>query len=132
MLICYVEIFHRVFRLRPTLFPLFLKPLTLIIEKNKNNWLCIKVLKLFDVLMELEPRLIKKMHDFMSKMLTITIAKSIEFELISLAIHHYREFEGFFGQAKECLKNFINHTDANRNNKIYLQLLSNTIICVHI
>ena len=65
--------------------------------------------------MELEPRLIKKMHDFMSKMLTTTVAKSIEFELISLAIHHYREFEGFYGQAKDCLKNFINNGDSNCN-----------------
>lgn len=104
---------NNVFRVKPQLFPLFIKPLFLLLEKQKNNWLSIKILKLFDKMIELEPRLLKKMSEPLNRMLRQTTAKSIEFELISIIIHHFREFNELYALACDNLKNFINHSDAN-------------------
>ena len=82
-------------------------------EKYKNNWLIIKIIKLLDKMMRLEPRLIKKLVDPYQKMLKSTTAKSIEFELLSTIIKHFKDHPSLYNQACENLKSFINHTDAN-------------------
>ena len=102
-----------VFSINTKLHPLFIKPLYEMMEKFKNNWLIIKAIKLLDKMMRLEPRLIKKLVEPYQKMLKSTSAKSIEFELLSSIIKHFKEHTALYNQACENLKSFINHTDAN-------------------
>lgn len=102
-----------VLQINKSLYPLLIKPLYDLLEKQKNNWLIIKIIKLFDKILRLEPRMIKKLVDPYTKMLRSTSAKSIEFELLSSIIRHFQEHKSLYSLACENLKSFINHTDAN-------------------
>lgn len=104
---------NSVFAVNPKLYPLFIKPLYDLLEKQKNNWLIIKIIKLLDKILLLEPRLIKKLVDPYQKLLKSTSAKSIEFELLNTIIRHFKEHSSLYNQACDNLKSFINHIDAN-------------------
>lgn len=102
-----------VLQINSKLYPLLIKPLYDLLEKQKNNWLIIKIIKLFDRILRFEPRMIKKLVEPYTKMLRGTTAKSIEFELLSTIIRHFQEHKQIYSLACENLKSFINHTDSN-------------------
>uniref|UniRef100_A0A0K6SAF5 Clathrin/coatomer adaptor adaptin-like N-terminal domain-containing protein n=1 Tax=Chromera velia CCMP2878 TaxID=1169474 RepID=A0A0K6SAF5_9ALVE len=61
-----------------------------IMTTTSNNWLIIKVLKLFTLLCPMEPRLPVKLVDPVVSLLTNTRAKSVEYEAIRLVLRGMR------------------------------------------
>ena len=53
-----------------------------LLNNTNNNWLIIKLLKLFAVLCPLEPRLPSKLAESFKTLMSTTKAKSVEFECI--------------------------------------------------
>lgn len=73
----------------------------------------IKVIKLFNKLIKLEPRLIKKLIEPYHKLLSINNAKSVEYELLSTIIQNFAENKQLYNNACEHLKTFVNNSDPN-------------------
>lgn len=100
--------------------PVFFRLLT----TSSNNWMLIKVVKLFGSLVSEEPRLARKLLDPLVTIITTTSAKSLQFECIStvtLALPHTRREDGTeaknAGSAlKVCssfIRDFIKDEDQN-------------------
>lgn len=73
--------------------PVFFRLLT----TSSNNWMLIKVVKLFGSLVAEEPRLARKLLDPLMTIITSTSAKSLQFECIStvtLALPHTKRDDG--------------------------------------
>ncbi|CAK0873041.1 unnamed protein product [Prorocentrum cordatum] len=84
-----------------------------ILVNTANNWLTIKLLKLFQLLCPLEPRLPSKMVEPLTNLLNTTKAQSVEFEVIRTAIRGTSEEPTLTSQAIEKLQALLNSSDRN-------------------
>jgi AP-3 complex subunit delta-1 len=100
--------------------PVFFRLLT----TSSNNWMLIKVVKLFGSLVSEEPRLARKLLDPLLTIITTTSAKSLQFECIhtvTLALPHTRREDGSEAKnagaaLKVCsahIREFIKDADQN-------------------
>ncbi|RAL42586.1 hypothetical protein DM860_017131 [Cuscuta australis] len=78
-----------------------------------NNWLLIKVLKIFAKLAPLEPRLAKRLVDPICGHLRRTKAKSLVFECIRTIMSSLNEFECALNLSIEKLADFMTDDDPN-------------------
>lgn len=67
----------------------------------------------FDILIDLEPRLKKKLYEPFLKLLSTNTAKSVEIELINVIFKHFKEFNDVYKSACHKLKSFIDSSDPN-------------------
>jgi len=84
-----------------------------ILTNTQNNWLCIKLLKLFAILCPLEPRLLAKLVEPMTTILDTTKAKSVEFEAIRFVVEIMPTKTSLFSNALQKLRGFMNSGDRN-------------------
>eukprot|EP00397_Hematodinium_sp_SG-2012_P008180 GEMP01008235.1.p1 GENE.GEMP01008235.1~~GEMP01008235.1.p1 ORF type:complete len:958 (+),score=224.44 GEMP01008235.1:131-3004(+) len=84
-----------------------------LLTNTQNNWLCIKLLKLFAILCPLEPRLPGKLVEPITNMLNTTKAKSVEFEAIRFVIFIMPAKTSISSLALVKLKGFLNSSDRN-------------------
>jgi len=88
-----------------------------ILVNTSNNWLTIKLLKLFQLLCPLEPRLPSKMVEPLSNLLNTTKAQSVEYEAIRTVIRVVPEgsesLKTLCATAVERLQSFLNSSDRN-------------------
>ncbi|WOH03394.1 hypothetical protein DCAR_0622791 [Daucus carota subsp. sativus] len=79
----------------------------------RNNWVLIKVLKVFGKLAELEPRLGKKLVDPVCEHLRRTGAKSVVFECVRTIVSCLSEFDYALRLAVEKIREFLVDDDPN-------------------
>jgi len=84
-----------------------------ILTNTTNNWLSIKLLKVFQLLCPLEPRLPAKMVEPLTNFLNTTKALSVEFESIRCTVRVMPEGTALMAIAMEKLQNFLNSSDRN-------------------
>jgi len=84
-----------------------------ILVNTTNNWLSIKLLKVFQLLCPLEPRLPAKMESPLMNLLNTTKAQSVEFEAIRCCIRVMPEGTALMNLAIEKLQSFLNSSDRN-------------------
>lgn len=84
-----------------------------ILVNTTNNWLSIKLLKVFQLLCPLEPRLPGKMVEPLTNILNTTKAASVEFEAIRCAVRSLPEGSTVIGLSIEKLQAFLNSSDRN-------------------
>lgn len=71
------------------------------------------MVKTFHKMVRLEPRLVKKLSETYSTLLTSTNSKALEYELLNSIIEFFKEETALYELACEKLKIFIEHDDAN-------------------
>ncbi|KAL4471701.1 hypothetical protein ABPG74_008594 [Tetrahymena malaccensis] len=113
VLACFTSIVNSVLNVQPKLFPLFVKPLYELLNKQKSNWFLIKMVKTFHKMIRLEPRLVKKLQEIYSNLLTTTNSKALEYELLNSVIEFFKDDASLYELACEKVKIFIEHDDAN-------------------
>ncbi|CEL99404.1 unnamed protein product [Vitrella brassicaformis CCMP3155] len=84
-----------------------------ILTNTTNNWLIIKMLKLFQLLCPLEPRLPPKLLEPLTLILTQTKAKSVEYEAIRLILRVMPSDIQLVKTAIDRLRNFVDSVDKN-------------------
>jgi len=84
-----------------------------ILVNTTNNWLSIKLLKVFQLLCPLEPRLQSKMVEPLTNILNTTKAQSVEFEAIRTVIRTQPGDSALAGLCVEKLQAFLNSSDRN-------------------
>lgn len=84
-----------------------------VLVNTTNNWLSIKLLKVFQLLCPLEPRLPQKMVEPLTNLLNTTKAQSVEFEAIRCVAVTMPEGTAVVALAIEKLQNFLNSSDRN-------------------
>ncbi|CAN4088820.1 unnamed protein product [Withania somnifera] len=96
-----------------------------ILVDSRNNWLLIKVLKIFVELAPLEPRLGKKLLEPICDHLRRTGAKSLAFECVRTIVSSFSEYESAVRLAVGKIKEFLHDDDPNLK---YLGLQALTIV----
>lgn len=84
-----------------------------ILVNTQNNWLSIKLLKVFQLLSPLEPRLPAKLVEPLTNILNTTKAQSVEFEAIRCVVRSMPEGSAIVALAIEKLQTFLNSSDRN-------------------
>lgn len=84
-----------------------------ILVNTTNNWLSIKLLKVFQLLCPLESRLPAKMVEPLTNLLNTTKAQSVEFETIRCVVRVMPEGTALMALAIEKLQTFLNSSDRN-------------------
>ncbi|EFP74237.2 AP-3 complex subunit delta [Puccinia graminis f. sp. tritici] len=92
-----------------------------LLKLKKNNWMMIKIVKIFTVLTPIEPRLTKKLLPALSDIISTTNAMSLLYECIhtilaSGMLTHATSAEESYKLAKICidkLAHFLDHVDQN-------------------
>lgn len=97
--------------------PLFYRLLT---NTNENNWMKIKIVKLFASLTPIEPRLGKKLIEPMTSIINSTPAKSLLYECLNTVTTGMLDHVGVVRLAVDKLKMFVMDPDQNLK---YLGLL---------
>lgn len=108
--------------LAPTLFQL--------LTNSTNNWMTIKIIKLFATLTPLEPRLIRKLIPPITKLIQTTPAMSLLYECINglvsggllAGIADTQEGENLAKMCVEKLRAFLEEGDANRELQRHFQV----------
>ncbi|KAL5748874.1 hypothetical protein ACOSP7_025917 [Xanthoceras sorbifolium] len=96
-----------------------------ILVDSKNNWLLIKVLKIFAKLASLEPRLAKRIVEPICEHMRRTGAKSLMFECIRTVVSSLSEYESAVKLAVVKIREFLIDDDPNLK---YLGLQALSII----
>jgi AP-3 complex subunit delta-1 len=84
-----------------------------LLQASSNNWMTIKLLKIFGALAPLEPRLGRKLHDLLAHIMTTTGAKSVLFECIRCVVGGMTQQLGLVQLAVEKLADFVGESDPN-------------------
>lgn len=84
-----------------------------ILVNTTNNWLSIKLLKVFQLLCPLEPRLPAKMVEPLTNLLNTTKAQSVEFEAIRCTVRTMPEGTELMTMALDKLQTFLKSSDRN-------------------
>lgn len=84
-----------------------------LLNSTSNNWLIIKLIKLFGELCKVEPRLYKKLIDPLTRILHNSSAKSVEYEITKCIFTHFSEYPKLLSLAVERLQNFLESNDPN-------------------
>ena len=95
LIYCYLGIYETITRHQPKLIPFIIKPLYALLD-TKHNWVLISVLKLINRLIEIEPRLAKKLEGKLFTIFSSTAGKSIESCLIEIVLQHFSANESLF------------------------------------
>lgn len=91
--------------LAPTLFR--------ILTNSQNNWMLIKIIKLFGSLLPEEPRLAKRLIEPLTTLLQNTQAMSLLYECIQTCVQGLNQFEPVMKLCVAKLRVFIEHPDQN-------------------
>ncbi|KAL3512233.1 hypothetical protein ACH5RR_024950 [Cinchona calisaya] len=84
-----------------------------ILVDSRNNWLLIKVLKIFAKLAPLEPRLGKRVVEPICEHLRRTVAKSLAFECVKTIVTGLMQYESAVKLAIEKIREFLMEDDPN-------------------
>lgn len=84
-----------------------------ILVDSKNNWVLIKVVKIFGRLVPLEPRLAKRVVDPICEHLRRTGAKSLVFECVRMIVSSLTDYESAVRLAVEKIREFLGDEDPN-------------------
>jgi len=84
-----------------------------ILVNTTNNWLTIKLLKLFQLLCPYEPRLPSKLVEPLTNLLNTTKAQSVEFEAIRCTVRTMPDGSSVTNLAIEKVQTFLNSSDRN-------------------
>ena len=84
-----------------------------ILVDSKNNWVLIKVLKIFVKLAPLEPRLAKRLVEPICDHMRKTRAKSLVFECIRTVVTSFSEYESAMKLAAAKIREFLMEDDPN-------------------
>ncbi|KAE9588228.1 hypothetical protein Lal_00003034 [Lupinus albus] len=84
-----------------------------ILVDSKNNWVLIKVLKIFAKLVPLEPRLAKRIAEPVCEVMRRTGAKSLMFECVRTVVTNLSDYESAVKLAVEKIRELLVEQDPN-------------------
>ncbi|CAD8051794.1 unnamed protein product [Paramecium sonneborni] len=113
VLACGISLFCSIMKVAPKLYPLFLSIVYDQISKQKSNWLLIKLVRISNKLISLEPRFQGKLIEHYTRLLNQTNSKSLQYELIYSIMRHFKNHSQLYESAGDILKQFLNHQDPN-------------------
>ncbi|KAJ0827273.1 putative adaptor protein complex AP-3, delta subunit [Helianthus annuus] len=99
-----------------------------ILVESRNNWVLIKVLKIFAQLGRLEPRLAKKVVEPICELMKRSEAKSLVFECVRTVVSSFYEYEFAVKLAVEKIREFLLDSDLNLR---YLGLQGLLLVAPH-
>jgi len=100
-----------------------------LMNSESNNWMLIKVVKVMGKLVPLEPRLVKKLVDPMTRLLNSSRAKSLLYECCKIVVESMREYDAVVELAATKISEFT--SDHDKNLKFLGLLLLNTLVQTH-
>eukprot|EP00698_Gefionella_okellyi_P006123 TRINITY_DN15571_c0_g1_i1.p1 TRINITY_DN15571_c0_g1~~TRINITY_DN15571_c0_g1_i1.p1 ORF type:complete len:1203 (-),score=311.42 TRINITY_DN15571_c0_g1_i1:35-3643(-) len=115
-----VNVICELARKNPQNYTSLARPLHTLLTTTSNNWLLIKVIKLFGALCPHEPRLPKKLVDPLTNIINTTPAKSVMYEAICTCTIGLSQYTGVIKLCAEKLAELLNDADPNLK---YLGLL---------
>ncbi|CAK55642.1 unnamed protein product (macronuclear) [Paramecium tetraurelia] len=113
VLACGISLFCSVMKVAPKLYPLFLSIVYDQISKQKSNWLLIKLVRISNKLISLEPRFQGKLIEHYTRLLNQTNSKSLQYELVYSIMKYFKNHSQLYESAGDILKQFLNHQDPN-------------------
>lgn len=99
-----LSIISNILNQTPSLYPLFVKPMYELMEKQRTNWFLIKLIRLFNKLIKFESRLVKKLAGPFDTMLTNCKSKSLEYELVLIIIKYFKDYKELYEKSRNLLK----------------------------
>ncbi|KLO06308.1 Adaptor protein complex AP-3 delta subunit [Schizopora paradoxa] len=106
-------------------FLVFAPPLFHILTTSSNNWMLIKVIKLFGLLTPYEPRLIKKLHPPIVDLISTTPAVSLLYECVhTCIIGGMLQGSSGFSLAQTCVTKLAAFLEDSDQNLKYISLLA--------
>lgn len=91
-----------------------------ILTDSSNNWMLIKIIKLFGALIPLEPRLSKKLAEPISNIISSTSAMSLLYECINTVTQSEMDDLRLVKLCIQKLRIFIEDPDQNRTAILYI------------
>ncbi|XP_063901029.1 AP-3 complex subunit delta-1-like isoform X2 [Zophobas morio] len=92
---------------------LCLAPIFYSMLKNSSTWMLIKIIKIFNRLMPLEPRLAKKLISPLTEIISTTPSLALLYETISAALHALSRRENLMQLCASKLSSFFERDDHN-------------------
>ena len=122
-----VNVICEISKSNPKIFLNYLPRLFQILEETKNNWLIIRILKLFQSLSKIEPRMKKKILPTIIELMLRTLASSLIYECINCAVNgqmlspeSYKDQE----TARLCINQLMNFFKTRDSNLKFVGLLA--------
>lgn len=110
----------------PNIFVNYLPKIFSILEESTNNWLTIRILKLFQSLLKVEPRMKKKILPYIITLMNKTDATSLVYECINCIVNGGMLSDSSKDRdiAKQCIESLMKFFDTGDSNLKYVGLLA--------
>jgi len=108
-----VNVICELARRNPSNYLGLVRPLYNLLTTTSNNWMLIKVVKLFGALTPHEPRLAKKPIDPLTNIINTTQAKSVMYECICTCTSGLSQYTGVIKLCAEKLAELLSDPDPN-------------------
>jgi len=102
-----------------------------ILTTSNNNWVLIKIVKLFSALAPSEKRLAKKLEEPLSNIINTTTATSLLYECIQTCTVGLPENKNLLRLCISKLRNFIEDPDQNRLSNSSFSILHSLFFILH-
>ncbi|ODV66821.1 Adaptor protein complex AP-3 delta subunit [Hyphopichia burtonii NRRL Y-1933] len=122
-----INVICEISKKNPNIFVSYLPKFFSILEETENNWLIIRILKLFQSLSKVEPRMKKKILPIILGMMLKTDASSLKYECINCIINGAMlssDSSKDKNIAKECIEQLMNFFETRDSNLKFVGLLA--------
>ncbi|KAG7663224.1 apl5 [[Candida] subhashii] len=122
-----VNVICEISKKNPNIFISYLPKFFNILEETRNNWLIIRILKLFQSLSKVEPRMKKKILPTIMELMLRTQASSLIYECINCIVNGQmlnNESSKDEGTAKVCINQLMNFFKTKDSNLKFVGLLA--------
>jgi len=122
-----INVICEISKKNPNVFVTYLPKFFTILEGTKNNWLIIRILKLFQSLSKVEPRMKKKILPTIMELMLKTQASSLIYECINCIVNGsmlYPDSSKDKETAKTCIEQIMNFFETRDSNLKFVGLLA--------
>ncbi|CUM50586.1 uncharacterized protein AC631_03972 [Debaryomyces fabryi] len=122
-----INVICEISKKNPNVFVTYLPKFFTILEGTKNNWLIIRILKLFQSLSKVEPRMKKKILPTIMELMLKTQASSLIYECINCIVNGsmlYPDSSKDRETAKTCIEQIMNFFETRDSNLKFVGLLA--------
>lgn len=122
-----INVICEISKKNPNVFVTYLPKFFTILEGTKNNWLIIRILKLFQSLSKVEPRMKKKILPTIMELMLKTQASSLIYECINCIVNGsmlYSDSSKDKETAKTCIEQIMNFFETRDSNLKFVGLIA--------
>jgi hypothetical protein len=122
-----INVICEISKKNPNVFVTYLPKFFTILEGTKNNWLIIRILKLFQSLSKVEPRMKKKILPTIMELMLKTQASSLIYECINCIVNGsmlYPDSSKDKETAKTCIEQIMNFFETRDSNLKFVGLIA--------